>query len=404
MLSKKILILLLFLLIIGCGKLRERVNPYDPENKLYIRGYIEKDTVWTKENSPYILSGDIVVKTGVTLTIKPGTRIEFIPNIDTFGGGWYDGISASARCEIIIDGGFLIAEGTPTEPIIFTSYAENPKSYINQLPTPGDWGTIQISGKETGHKSIIKYCIIKYASIGIELWETNTQAKHPVIIDHNLISNCLIRGIGIRAGTPFKESEDSGAKIYYNEITNCGFGEKNREDGEERGGIVCFEGAQPLIAFNNIWQNIVNIKIVPPLYEVIKENYLISARNNYWGTNQEDGIKNSINDTFNIEEETNPFEIKKEDTLLTIYNVDVSSVYKINNLFCILQLKSNQGYIEFKTIEKIEYNQPHTFIHLTSKVQYPYKSNNNDKLLKFKGPKVDYTNWLDKKIEEAGIK
>ena len=49
---------------------------------------ITSDTVWTKEASPYLISGDISVETGATLKIEPGTQIEFQKKnwICLFGG------------------------------------------------------------------------------------------------------------------------------------------------------------------------------------------------------------------------------------------------------------------------------------------------------------------------------
>ncbi len=88
---------------------------------------ISTNTTWTKNNT-YIINGLVYIKTGVTLTIEPGTVI--------FGGNAYANSSL-----IVTKGAKLIAEGTPTQPIVFTS--QYPAGYRH----PGDWGGIVILGK-----------------------------------------------------------------------------------------------------------------------------------------------------------------------------------------------------------------------------------------------------------------
>lgn len=63
--------------------------------------YVREDTTWTKADSPVRIRGIVVVDDGVTLTIEPGVRTELI-GLHVRGG--------------------LVAEGTPEEPIVFSSY------------------------------------------------------------------------------------------------------------------------------------------------------------------------------------------------------------------------------------------------------------------------------------------
>ncbi|PWI30065.1 hypothetical protein DI383_09955 [Flavobacteriaceae bacterium LYZ1037] len=76
-------------------------------------GGIALNETWTNENI-YILDRKVVVQDGVTLTIEPGTIIK---------GRAGQGSLSSAL--IVARGGKIMAEGTPDQPIIFTSESDN---------------------------------------------------------------------------------------------------------------------------------------------------------------------------------------------------------------------------------------------------------------------------------------
>lgn len=77
-------------------------------------------------NISYTLTGALLVKDGVTLTIPAGTTIE--------------AIAGGTDVYILVErGGKLIADGTAAQPIVFTSSAA--------VPQAGDWGGIIINGK-----------------------------------------------------------------------------------------------------------------------------------------------------------------------------------------------------------------------------------------------------------------
>ncbi len=70
---------------------------------------INEDVTWTNDNI-YYLSGRVVVPSGVTLTIEAGTIIKAYP-----------GEANNASMLIVARGGKIMAEGTASEPIIFTT-------------------------------------------------------------------------------------------------------------------------------------------------------------------------------------------------------------------------------------------------------------------------------------------
>ncbi len=101
---------------------------------------IDEDTTWETGNI-YILEGRITVLDGVTLTIEPGVIIK-----------GREGSASNATTLMIARGGKLIAEGTSTSPIIFTSVADDIVPGEIQSPNleptvNGLWGGLLVLGK-----------------------------------------------------------------------------------------------------------------------------------------------------------------------------------------------------------------------------------------------------------------
>ena len=131
------------LTIVSCGD-EIIVDPIPTQNKV-ITSNITSNTTWYSDTI-YQLGGRIAVEDGVTLTIQPGTIIK-----------GEAGTGANATALLIARGGKLIAEGTPSQPIIFTSVADEiSQSDIaagnfaspNLDPTVnGLWGGVIVLGK-----------------------------------------------------------------------------------------------------------------------------------------------------------------------------------------------------------------------------------------------------------------
>ena len=104
---------------------------YDPQNEVYptptvtISSEITTNTTWTT-GTTYSLAGQIYVKNNATLTIQPGVIIRS---------------TAAGAGLFVTKGAKLIAEGTATSPIVFTSgYSEGNRNR-------GDWGGVILMGK-----------------------------------------------------------------------------------------------------------------------------------------------------------------------------------------------------------------------------------------------------------------
>ena len=91
-----------------------------------LEGEITSD-VNLEASKVYELRGGVSVKSGATLTIEAGTRI-----IAGDVGGVFSYLA-------IEQGAKIIAEGTASQPIVFTSN--------KSTPNPGDWGGLLIAGK-----------------------------------------------------------------------------------------------------------------------------------------------------------------------------------------------------------------------------------------------------------------
>jgi hypothetical protein len=115
---------------------------------------LKADQTWTADNQ-YILTDRVFIPNGVTLTIEPGTKI--YGSFNEMGPGKADDKVGSL---IATRGGRLVAEGTPTKPIIFTSIREleaqlgvdspfDPDSAVGPAPTWKDgaqWGGVVLLG------------------------------------------------------------------------------------------------------------------------------------------------------------------------------------------------------------------------------------------------------------------
>ncbi len=140
-----------------------------PEAKAtWIWDDIQQNTVWTLTDSPFIVTRDITVRSGYTLTIEPGVEVKF-------GGAF------SLEVQ-----GVLNAVGTEEDTIKFIS-----NKYEPQL---GDWGTIRLVNKLQA--STIAYSVVKYATHGITFENGSAQIRD-CEVSYNHLSGIYITGDNI---------------------------------------------------------------------------------------------------------------------------------------------------------------------------------------------------------------
>ncbi len=144
-----------------------------------VSGLIASDTTWDRTCGPYIVTGNVLVNSGVRLTIAPGVQVRF-----------------NSGKSLQIDGE-LVARGTSSNPIIFTS---------NTSASPGAWGYILFAdssvdatydaGGNYTNGSVLEYCLVEYAGgAGVSNnGAVRMDNAHP-FINHCTITNNSASGI-----------------------------------------------------------------------------------------------------------------------------------------------------------------------------------------------------------------
>ncbi len=85
-----------------------------------VSGTIASNTTWSPIGESVFITGDVTVNSGVTLTIEPGVEVRFVAHSDDQSGG-----EDANRSELYVYGE-IIAEGTASDSIVFTSNSETP--------------------------------------------------------------------------------------------------------------------------------------------------------------------------------------------------------------------------------------------------------------------------------------
>ena len=166
----------------------------------YVANHIHSNTTWTQAGGPYVVIGEVLVESGITLSIEAGTLVKC----------QNDGITVE---------GTLIANGTSGNEILFTSN--------HTAPTAGDWSGIKFNSYGTG--SELTFCNIKYVSYGVSL-EGLTSANAPVLsdltIEYNTQSGISVSGSNAVIHNSTIHNFNTGYGIYigtgsYAEVSGC---------------------------------------------------------------------------------------------------------------------------------------------------------------------------------------
>jgi len=133
-----------------------------PTGPTYTCGDITSDTRWTAGESPYVLTCDITIHPGATLTIEHGVVVKF-----------------QAISSIVVNG-TLDVQGTQAQPVIITSLLDDSAGGDTNgdgsatSPAPGNWNSIIVASTGTVDMA---YAAVRYGGFywcGVNCYGNNT--------------------------------------------------------------------------------------------------------------------------------------------------------------------------------------------------------------------------------------
>ena len=299
-------------------------------------GRLEEDEIWRGD---ILITGDIFIPHGVTLTIESGTTVRFTEGKDDQHGGGTEDAAESERAKgwvddppaiganmiVIILDGTLVARGTPEAPITLTSDSET--------PAVNDWQGIAVG---RGGLLVLEHAVIEYNYWSVGLTHksalahiSKTAFRHiatcavctpaesitgPIVISNNLFVNCGHEGVDsyrnqniLVENNLFVGNAQGVVANYGSTITirNNAFHDNSRAinvlananptivgneiTGSTNAAIWIAFGATATVAGNNMDRNATNV-----ILENTGRN--VDAEDNWWGTAVTSLIAQSIHD------------------------------------------------------------------------------------------------------------
>ncbi|MBS4201190.1 hypothetical protein KHA93_16240 [Bacillus sp. FJAT-49732] len=229
-------------------------------SRTYVSGIIKQDTTWTKTGSPYSLTGDITIESGVRLTVEPGITID-------------------GNNRRIIARGDFEAVGNPSSRI-----------KLNEVNVDPEFGSIHLENTDIIQGSLFKRKPnSKYGVTGLILKDSRLfNVSDPLFLWYPVRDLYIERNVFINSCGIISEDTNVGNvyilnNVFYNYIN---FAVRNNST---------FKNSETIVLYNSFLKPKDQFSYalsLPSGYLYAK----MTAINNYWGTTNETVIKNMIYD------------------------------------------------------------------------------------------------------------
>jgi hypothetical protein len=287
-------------------------------------GRMPEDETWRGD---LLITGDVEIPHGVTLTIEPGTTIRFTAQSDDqHGEDEYDPQDPStypATMISILVRGALEARGTPEHPITFTSDSDEPGELDWQSITVEGSGSLTLENAvlEHGHFGLqldsaelyasVSHSTIRFATncgictgdhpingpivvsdsrfIACGREAIDTYAQQNIIVRHNIFSENYVAIMSVGSSITVEDN------LFIGNLRGVGVVENGtptiigNEFTQHDGAAIFATDASPIITNNNMYANVWNIQLED-------SERGVTAENNWWGSADSAAIAESILD------------------------------------------------------------------------------------------------------------
>ena len=151
---------------------------------VYHSGEITTDETWVGNGEVHVLQGHVYVRAGATLTIAPGAIVK-----------------PQSRYVLYVTGGRLVAQGQPSNHVVFTSYKDDTAGGdtngdgSGSQPLAGDWYRLDLADAVG---SRIDYCEFRYggySSLGLVRLYNTVYSADPPSVSNSTFMNSATDGI-----------------------------------------------------------------------------------------------------------------------------------------------------------------------------------------------------------------